>query len=155
MSVFGYYRPLFKVDMDKTYWEHYSHPSDMGIRGIGRSKADAFEQAALAMTAVITDIDKIEPREQVELVCENHGDDELLLTDWLNAVLYEMATRNMLFSRFQVTFEADKLRARLWGEKIDRDKHNPAVEVKAATYSDLKVERKPDGTWIAQCIVDV
>jgi SHS2 domain-containing protein len=32
---------------------------------------------------------------------------------------------------------------------------NPAVEVKGATLTELKVSRNADGLWTAQCVVDV
>jgi SHS2 domain-containing protein len=140
--------------MGQGRWEHYSHPSDVGIRGIGPTREDAYAQAAMAMTAVIADLAKIEPREPVEIVCRE-DDDELLFFAWLNAVLYEMATRGMLFSRFDVQPIEGGLKATAWGEKVSREKHDPAVEVKAATYGDLKVTREPSGDWVAQCIVDV
>jgi SHS2 domain-containing protein len=140
--------------MDQGHWEHYSHPSDVGIRGIGPTREEAFAQAAMAMTAVIADLDRIEPKEPVGIVCRE-DDGELLFFAWLNALLYEMATRGMLFGRFEVQPIAGGLKATAWGEKVSRDKHDPAVEVKAATYGDLKVTRDADGNWIAQCIVDV
>jgi len=127
----------------------------MGIRGFGQTKEEAFEQAALALTAVITDLKTIEPKEQIKIVREEENDDELLFVSWLNALLYEMATRGMLFSRFKINIGAGRLCAKAWGEKIDIKKHSPAVEVKAATYSDLKVRQDENGNWTAQCIVDV
>ena len=140
--------------MSNSYWEHYSHPADMGIRGFGRTKQEAFGQAGLALTAVIADLQTIEPIEQIKIVCDQQ-DDELLFVDWLNGLLYEMATRRMLFSKFEVNIENNRLHARAWGEKTDVDKHSPAVEVKAATYGDLKVEQDKNGNWVVQCIVDV
>ena len=82
-------------------WEHFPHQADIGVRGIGASKAEAFEQAALALTAVVTDPQALSAGEQVEITCEA-PDDELLLADWLNALVYEMATRKLLFGRFEV-----------------------------------------------------
>jgi SHS2 domain-containing protein len=61
----------------------------------------------------------------------------------------------MLFGRFQVVIEGQGLRGQAWGEPIDVAKHEPAVEVKGATYTALKVGQEPDGTWVAQCVVDV
>lgn len=140
--------------MSKTYWQHYSHPADMGIRGIGPTKAEAFAQAALALTAVITDLKTVEPKEMVEITCQEQ-DDELLFVSWLNALIYEVATRGMLFSKFEVNIKDQQLQAKAWGEKIDVKKHSPAVEVKAATYADLKVQQDKNGNWLVQCIVDV
>ena len=136
------------------HWEHFPHEADMGVRGIGATKAQAFEQAALALTHVISDPSKINPAEEIFVSCEA-PDDELLFADWLNALDYEMATRGMLFSRFQVDFEGQRLTGRAWGEKIDRFRHQPAVEVKGATYTALKVGQEQDGSWLAQCVVDV
>ena len=75
-------------------WEHFPHGADVGVRGLGSTKAESFEQAALALTAVITDPTEVEPREAVAIQCEA-PDDELLLADWLNSLIYEMSTRRM------------------------------------------------------------
>jgi tRNA nucleotidyltransferase (CCA-adding enzyme) len=140
--------------MNKKRWEHFPHEADMGVRGIGNSKEEAFEQAAIAMSAVITDPAKISAVERVEISCAA-PDDELLLVDWLNALIYEMATRKWLFSRFEVHIKEHQLVASVWGEPMDTDKHQLAVEVKGATYTALRVAREANGAWVAQCVVDV
>lgn len=134
-------------------WEHYEHGADLGVRGFGSSLAQAFEQAALALTAAVTDLGAVHALERVELACEA-PDAELLLAGWLNALVYEMATRRMLFSKFQVLIESTRLRAQAWGEAIDVGRHHPAVEVKGATFTTLRVSRHDDG-WMAQTVVDV
>ena len=123
------------------------------MRGVGASKAEAFEQAALALTAVIADPAAVQQRKRVALACEA-PDDELLLAEWLNALVYEMATRRMLFSRFAVRLEGTLLTAQAWGEAVDAARHHPAVEVKGATYTTLRVAQEGDG-WLAQTVVDV
>ncbi len=140
--------------LPKTHWEHFTHGADIGIRGIGRTKAEAFELAALALTAVITDPAKIVARNEV-LIERTASDSEVLLTEWLNALVYEMAVRGMIFGRFAVNLEGNDLRGSAWGEEVDVRRHEPAVEVKGATYTSLFVGQAPDGSWIAQCVVDV
>ncbi len=135
-------------------WEHFQHMADIGIRGIGETLGEAFEQAAVALTAVITDPAKVEPREAVAIAREA-PDPEFLFLDWINALIYEMATRHMLFSRFEVRIEGNRLAATARGEPVDRDRHHPAVEIKGATLTELKVYRREDGQWVAQCVVDV
>ncbi|OIP46244.1 MAG: archease [Deltaproteobacteria bacterium CG23_combo_of_CG06-09_8_20_14_all_60_8] len=135
-------------------WEHFHHMADIGVCGLGGSLAEAFGQAALAMTAVITDLASVRPAVEIPIRCQA-PDVELLLVDWLNALIYEMAVRHMLFSRFQVTITDLALTARAWGEPVDRLRHQPAVEIKGATYTALKVAQTPDGPWLAQCVVDV
>ena len=126
----------------------------MGIRGRGASKEEAFEQAAMALTAVITDPTKVEQHASIT-VQRDDADDELLFADWINALVYEMATRKMLFSRFRVVFAGPSLTGEAWGEPVDIAKHQPAVEVKGATYTALQVRCESGGEWIAQCVVDV
>lgn len=135
-------------------WEHFTHDADMGVRGIGSTCAEAFEQAALALSAVVTDPATIRPAEKIELAAEA-PDSELLLVDWLNAIIYEMATRHMLFGRFEVKLADGHLAAAAWGEPLETTRHQPAVEPKGATYTSLAVRRQTDGSWLAQCIVDV
>lgn len=134
-------------------WEHFEHGADIGVRGIGETKAEAFEQAALALTAVITNPQCVAEREAVRITCEA-PDDELLLAAWLNALVYEMAVRHMLFSRFHVKLNGTHLDAQAMGEPTLVRRHQPAVEVKGATYTALRVAPL-DGGWLAQTVVDV
>ncbi len=134
--------------------ERFAHDADIGVRGRGPTLAAAFEEAARALTSIVTDAAKVRATTPVDIACEAPSDD-LLLVDWLNALIYRMAVDRMLFGRFQVTVEGHRLAARAWGEPVDRLRHRPAVEPKGATYTALKVERRPDGFWLAQCVVDV
>jgi len=135
-------------------WEHFPHDADMGVRGMGPTLAEAFEQAGLALTAVVTDPASVDPEAPVEITCEA-GDPEDLLFDWLNALVYEMATRHVLFGRFEVRIDGGRLRATAWGETVRPGKHQPAVEVKGATYTGLRVGQDESGAWAAECVVDV
>ena len=134
--------------------ELFPHGADIGVRGIGSTRESAFEHAALALSMAVTDLGRIAPHEMVEIACEAPNDAFLLL-DWLNALIYEMGTRRMVFGRFAVSMEDHRLQGRAWGEPIDPARHTPAVEPKGATLTALKVECRPDGAWVAQCIVDV
>jgi SHS2 domain-containing protein len=134
-------------------WEHFPHDADIGVRGFGTTPAQAFEQAALALTAIVTTT-PLKPEVSIELRCEA-PDLELLFVDWLNAIIYEMATRNMLFGRFAVTIDGNRLQATLWGEAVDASRHAPACEPKGATYTALRVAQDATGLWSAGCVVDV
>ena len=138
----------------KARWEHYAHGADIGVRGIGRSMAEAFEQAAVSLAGVITDPLGVEARKEVMIECQA-PDQEILLVDWLNALVYEMAVRRMILAHFRVNIEGNQLRAKAWGEEADVARHEPAVEVKGATFTDLFVGQDSSGAWVAQCVVDV
>lgn len=139
--------------MSTARWEHFEHEADIGVRGIGPTLSSAFEQAALALNAIITDLELIEAHEVVKIDCDEE-DVSLLLADWLNALIFQTATRKLLFSRFEVNIDGPHLTACAWGERIDIEKHHPAVEIKGATYTALDVHQQA-GEFIAECVVDV
>jgi tRNA nucleotidyltransferase (CCA-adding enzyme) len=140
--------------MNADGWSHFPHSADIGVRGTGRTLAQAFEQAAIALFAAMTDIAQIETSTAVNIQCDAPND-RVLLVDWLNALIYESSVRKMVFGRFEVEVIDGRLKGRAWGEAIDRGRHALAVEPKGATFTELKVERAADGTWTAQCVVDV
>lgn len=134
-------------------WEHFAHGADVGVRGIAPTVAGAFAEAARALTGAMLDPDEVAAETAVEIDCAG-ADTEDLLYAWLNAVVYEMATRRMLFGRFDVRIEGRRLHAVAWGEPVSAERHAPAVEVKGATMTALEV-RRTDGSWVAECVVDV
>ncbi|HEB60038.1 MAG TPA: archease [Gammaproteobacteria bacterium] len=136
------------------HWRQYAHEADVGIEGMGDSLAEAFAQAAIALTAVITDPDRVRPVQEVEITCAA-PDDELLFVDWLNALIYAMAERKMLFSHFEVNIENHRLHAWVRGEPLQPERHRPAVEIKGATYTTLRVYQDEQHTWHVQTVVDV
>lgn len=138
----------------REHWEHFGHGADVGIRGFGTSPSGAFAQAALAMTAAVTNVDEVDPCESIEIVCEAPTLDDLLF-DFLDALVFEMSTRRMLFGEFVVHIEEGRLSADVRGECVDRVRHQPAVEVKGPTYTALEVDCDDAGEWHAQCVIDV
>jgi tRNA nucleotidyltransferase (CCA-adding enzyme) len=136
------------------HWEHFPHQADLGVRGFGPTPAQAFEQAALAVVGAITDPALVRADETVEIRREAPALD-LLLVDWLNALVYEMAERRMIVGAFDVKIENGRLTARAQGERISRERHAPGVEVKGATFTELAVSEEHPGRWRAQCVIDV
>jgi tRNA nucleotidyltransferase (CCA-adding enzyme) len=124
------------------------------VRGIGRTLEEAFEQAALALTAIVLEPEAVEATSAIEVSCEA-PDDELLLVDWLNALIYEMATRRYLFGRFAVKIEGGRLTATAWGQPIGLAHQELALEPKGATYTALSIRQHDDDGWTAECVVDV
>jgi SHS2 domain-containing protein len=139
--------------VSKGSWAHFAHDADIGVRGIGPTKAEAFRQAAFALTAVVTDPAGVRATDAVPVFCQAPSD-EFLLVEWLNALIYEMAVRAMVFGDFSIDIDEGSLRATAYGEAVDIARHEPAVEIKGATLTALKVSYDADG-WHAQCVVDV
>ena len=132
-------------------WEHYYEGKDIGVRGFGETEAHAFEQAALALTAVVADPASVRPSQSVNLRCEAL-DREQLLAAWLDEVARHTASTRMLFSRFEVRLRDASLTAQAWGEPLDPERHHPRLRVKRVTSTTLRLARHADG-WVAQTLV--
>ena len=135
-------------------WQHFEHGADIGLRAQASSRGVLFERMGEALTAVLTPPELVQTKDRLSIHCEA-PDDALLLVDWLNALIYEMAVRSMLFASWHVNIDDHRLDAIVGGERVQPDRHHPAVEVKGATYTGLQVCVNADGVWCGQCIVDV
>jgi tRNA nucleotidyltransferase (CCA-adding enzyme) len=142
------------LSAQRTGWEHFPHGADIGVRGWGATAAGAFEQAALATSAIVVDPSLVRLETAIDVSCEAASLDDLFV-EWLNAVIFEMGTRQMVFGSFAVAIDGHRLTASARGERLDPDRHDGGVEPKGATYTMLRVAHRDDGAWEAQCVVDV
>ncbi len=133
--------------------ETFEHEADIGVRGFGDTLEEAFSNTALALYSVMVNIDVVEPKKR-KTVTVSAPDLELLLVEWLNALLAVSDMERMVFSRFEVEIRGTSLTGSAWGEQFDRERHEPEVEVKGATYHLLSVKEE-NGRFTAQCVVDV
>lgn len=131
----------------KKRFEFLEHTADAYVAAYGENLAEAFENAALAMFEVMTDIVNIEPR--IEEMVEVEGyDEQALLYSWLEELLVRFELSGMLYSRFRVLElerrkEGFRLKAKIWGEPFDENRHRQKVGVKAITYHRMEIIKKP------------
>jgi len=134
-------------------YETFEHEADIGIKGFGRTIEEAFENGAMAMFSIMMELARVEAKDEVKIHC-SAPDEETLFVEWLNELLAQSSLKEMAFSDFKVeTLDEGELHGYALGEKLDQEKHRVKVEVKAATYSMLKVYKNK--IYTAQCIVDV
>jgi len=130
--------------MDKTgKFEFLEHTADIYIAAHGKSLGEGFENAALAMFEVMTDTEKVnaDVEDSVEVEAE---DEYALLYSWLEALLVKFETQNMLYSKFKIssideTSDGFRIKATVWGEKFNAEKHTQKVAVKAVTYHRMEI----------------
>ena len=134
-------------------YETFEHEADIGIRGFGNSMEEAFENTAIALYSVMVNISRISPNKK-RIVTVSAPDHELLLVEWLNALLSISDVERMVFEKFEVKIKDTTLIGTAWGEGLDQARHEPKVEVKGATYHMLSVKQQ-DFRYVAQCVVDV
>lgn len=134
-------------------WELFTHDADIGIRGIGENAAEAFEMGAMALTAVVTPPDKVPTKVKIKVELQEN-DIEMLFFDWINQIIFLMDAKKMLFGKFSIKIVENKLIAIIYGEEVSKFEGDFAVEIKAATLTELNVKREKDH-WLAQCVVDI
>jgi SHS2 domain-containing protein len=138
--------------MPTSFWSYFQHDADIGIIGRGATLEQAFEAAAQAVFAIVTDLALVQPSSTLTLEFEE-TDPELALVTWLNLLLGKAREQGMVFSRFHVQHHGSQWRAEAVGEKW-RAGLERGVEVKGATLTMLSV-KQTGAMWEARCIVDV
>jgi|TARA_Y100000310_G_C20647756_1_gene797601 tRNA nucleotidyltransferase (CCA-adding enzyme) len=148
-------------------YELLEHEADIGVKGIGATLEEAFQEGAKAMFSVMVDLDKVDAKESVDVHCESDSI-EMLFVEFLNRLLADMTISEMVFSKFEVKIskgapglggagaqiEKYTLTGKAFGEPLDQDKHQTKTEVKAATLHGIKYEKTEEDHQI-QCVVDV
>ena len=135
-------------------YEYFEHRADIGIRGIGKNIKEAFEQVAMALFAIMVEIQEVEKKDIEKITVEGLDYEELLMA-WLSELIYLKDVKNTMYSEFRILkLKETILIAEIIGEKINLGKHKLKLEVKAATWTQLEVKKFND-KWIAQCVVDV
>ncbi len=139
-------------------FEFLEHMADAYIAAYGKDLAEAFENAALAMFEVMTDVENVDPK--VEDYVEFEAEDEYaLLYSWLENLLVKSELNQMLYSKFKVstikrTEKGFKLEAKIWGENFNPEKHVQKVGVKAVTYHRMEIDKEPNNVTV-KFILDI
>lgn len=131
---------------------YFEHVADIGVIGRGATIELAFESAASALFAIMTDPAAVKERAEISVEFEE-PDVELALVRWLNALLAESQTRKLALGRFRLERKGLRWCGSASGEPW-RAGLEPGVEVKGATLTALSVKPVPGG-WEARCVVDV
>lgn len=143
----------------KKRFEFLEHTADLYIAAYGESLEQAFENAAYATFEGMTDLDKVQP--QLEDTVEVEGyDEQALLYNWLEALLVKFDIIGNLYSRFKIasiqkTSAGFKLKANVWGEPFNPQKHVPKVGIKAVTYHQMEILRGSKGAVTVKFILDI
>ncbi len=124
------------------------HTADAYVAAYGKTLEEAFENAAYATFEVMTEADKIEPKIKEKIEVEGH-DEQALLYSWLEALLVKFDIAGKLYSRFKIskiekTKEGYRLKAKIWGETYNPEKHPQKVGIKAVTYHRMEIIKKPE-----------
>jgi len=143
---------------------------DVGLKAFGESKQEVFVHAALGMYSLITNTDVLKDQKSITVSVESHALDGLLVS-WLNELIFHFDAYGFIGKRIVVTEftpsltlppqgggmggdEAFRLKATVYGEEFDPERHEGKLLIKAATYHRLKIEKK-DHVWETEIIFDI
>lgn len=134
------------------------HTADVKVEAYGRTINEAFQEAARALSEIMTDTSKIRPtiRKKIEVEAE---DLQALLYEWLEKFIYLFDAEGLIFSEFTVEsikrVEGKfKLKGEAAGEEFDEKKHLQRTAIKAATYHEMKINQSPKKT-VLEFVVDI
>jgi len=117
------------------------HTADIGIEAFGRDLNELFANAAYGMFSILCDIERVRAEKTFQVKVSSQTPEELLRS-WLDELLYEENTREILFCKFEVKIsDRYSLSGRAFGEKINLERHRLKTEIKAVTYHQLEVQK--------------
>jgi SHS2 domain-containing protein len=138
----------------KSGWEHFEVEADVGVRGWGASRAEAFAQVTLGVFALIVPVQSVQPGERREVRAQADSA-EALLVAWIDECLYVHDIEGFVVRAVELSVCTDTLaHGLLHGEILDPARHRSGTVVKGATYHHVGVALR-QGVWEAQVIVDV
>jgi len=140
-------------------FEYLEHTADAKFRAYGATLGECFENSAKAMVNVVCALEKIEVKEETEISAEAESAEDLL-HKFLENLLFEIETREMLYSEFKIEIGNDRtnwfLKCIARGEAINLEKHSIKSEIKAVTWHEFFLRKDAEkNLWVAQVIVDI
>ncbi len=130
------------------------HTADFGIQAFGETLEQLFENAAFAISDLITDTHILQGTNLQPISIRGDDLDDLMV-NWLREILYLWNGMGRLVKQASVKEATEsRLIAEITYDLYDRDRHEIRNEIKAVTYHQLEVNRNKDG-WFANFILDV
>ena len=135
-------------------FELIEHTADVGVLARGSTLAEAFVHAVEGMFSVMVNLNGVREEEERSLAVEAH-DWPSLLVAWLSELVYFSDVDNLVFKRFEIRqMKPYSLQASVYGEKIDRQRHELGAGVKAITRHMLEVDEDENG-YRVQVLLDI
>jgi len=138
-------------------YQFLDHTADILFTAVAPTLEELFVQCALATEDAQVDLSKVEEKEKLSFMVEGK-DEESLLFNFLDDLVFYKDSDLLIFSKFDLKIEKAKgglkLSCTAWGEKLDNEKHEPKVDVKAVTMHLFEVKKNDQG-WEAKVLLDI
>jgi SHS2 domain-containing protein len=133
------------------------HSADGKFRAFGATLEEAFANAAMAVAGLMWDWERV--KQKISFSVGAQGRDlEQLLNKFLEEILFLLDTKNFLLGgvedlKIEKTPDGFRLQAVFWGDEFEGH-YEIFGDVKAITYSEMKIEQSHD-RWSIQVVVDM
>lgn len=140
-------------------YRFHEHTADIIIEAWAPTLEGLFEEAAKAITEVMTDPTRITPREERRIEAEGFDLENLLLR-FLEEILVLHDSEGLIFREYKVHRVEKRgpedyyASATARGEKYDPAKHESRTHVKAITYALMEVKQE-NGLWKTRFTIDI
>ncbi len=141
----------------KPSYTFIDHTADVLFEAEAATLEELFVQSALALEETQVDLAKVEEKESLKITGKNKKID-LLLFDFLDDLIFHKDADLLIFTRFEIKItkneEGYSLECEAFGEKLDQQKHELKVDVKAVTLHLFEV-KEIEGGWKAKVLLDI
>jgi len=138
-------------------YDFLEHTADVKFRAYGKSLAEAFSNAAIATTEIMTSVDDVKAKKLRKISIESKTK-ESLLYDFLEKLLYLLDTEAYITGKVKslrikkTKKNTYKLNALVLGDVADD--YDVHTYIKAVTYNDMFIEEKKDKV-VVQVVHDI
>ena len=135
-------------------YEQFPHTADIGVRVYGKDLKELFENAAFAMFDLTADLEGLKGGQGENFELEADSPEELLVK-WLDELLYNFYTKQIIFFKFDIKeLSPTRMKAVSSGRPVGANKNRLKMEIKAATYHNLAIKKTSKG-YEVEIIFDV
>ncbi|GAB5047478.1 archease [Thermodesulfovibrio sp. TK110] len=127
--------------------------ADVGLRAEGKTVEECFVNAGLGLYSLITDINLVKAEEKREISLSEETLEDMLIS-FLNELIFQFDAYGFIGRDIKVEIKENTLKAAIWGEYFNPEKHERKLLLKAATYHNLVLQRE-NSQWIAEIIFDI
>ncbi|HHN65145.1 MAG TPA: archease [Nitrospirae bacterium] len=140
--------------MEEPGYEVLDISGDVGLKVRGETLEELFINGALGLYSLVTDLSRVKPEKSINVNVYSESIDGLFVS-WLNEIIFQFDTYGFIGREIEIeSLNENRIEAKLKGEDFDPDRHEKGLLLKAATYHNLKIEKR-NGVWTAEVIFDI
>jgi len=127
--------------------------ADIAFEAYGKTLNEVFENSAYAFFDMTCNPKTIKNKMK-KIIKLKDEDEKNLLYNFLSELIFLKDSKQLIFNKVKVIIEDNKLKATLYGDKIDYEKQELRNDIKAITLHMFNLEKTKKG-YKATIVVDI